>query len=79
MNDQLAKNELHICNDIYLQFYCKDAATLPHKHRFHTKFEKLEYGPSCLNSIIMLRKAKNNKSQSFGTLVEGVSGWQLKI
>ena len=42
-SDQLAKYELHICNDIYLQFYCKHAAILPHKSRLQTKSEKLEW------------------------------------
>ena len=42
MNDKLAKYELHIYNDIYLQFYCKTGAILHRKLRFQAKFERLE-------------------------------------
>ena len=42
MSNQLAKYELQIWNNIYLQFYRKNAAILPDKPRFQTKFEKLE-------------------------------------
>ena len=34
MIDQLARYELHICNDIYLQFYCKNATIFPYKPCF---------------------------------------------
>ena len=44
MSDQLSKYELHICNNILFiyNFIVKDAAILPHKPRFQTKFERLD-------------------------------------
>ena len=44
MSDQLAKYELHICNDILFihNFSVKHAAILPHRSRFQTKLEEPE-------------------------------------
>ena len=44
MNDQLAKYQLHICNNILFvfDFVVRNAAILPHKPRFQTEFDKLE-------------------------------------
>ena len=44
MSDQLARSELHICNNIYLQLFCKKTPFYPTKLAFKRNLRNLNRG-----------------------------------